>query len=561
LNFTTYLNVSRIWKCALWALVVWVVIFWRLGYPSLLDPDEAHYAELTREMVHARNWMVPLLDGTPFIDKPILFHWLQAASITALGESEFALRLPSALATIALIATTWWLGAEIFTAEIGEWAAMMFVTLPATFALASIGMIDMVYTAFLFGGVACLIVAALRDRPKLQDPGYVLIALAVMTKGPVALVLPALLVGTALLSGADLRAAVGKLAWIRGLAIATLAACPWFVWMWGRFGDQFINGYVLAGNVWYFTQPAEFSGRTTNATFYLRIFATAFFPWSIIVIGRLIDVVVDWRRQRAPDEARVLWLWLFVVIGFFTAARFRLDHYIFPMAPACCLLAARAWRSAAGDGRWRWTRVSVQIIAAAMVVGGLVASVALFEINLGLDASALTLPLALVAGGLALAFQIIRRRGLPPASIAVPFATLIAVYAVVVVIGLPILEQSRPTAPLGRWIAEHSPPNSTVGIYRVNDWQASLRYYAGRRIVRLETPEELSEFFDRFPDAYVVMIERDARRLLASGIDVREAVGRPAIVGRTGRYLRKQVWDRLVVVKRPAPKRLGAPTT
>ena len=561
MNFKTYFDVPRVWKYASWALVIWVVIFWRLGYSSLLDPDEAHYAQLTREMLRAGNWMVPLLDGTPYIDKPILFHWLQGISITLLGETEFALRLPSALAAIAVIATTWWLGAQLFTAEIGEWAAMMLVTLPATFALAITGMIDMVYTAFMFGGVACLIVAAFKDRSTLQNPGYALIALAVMTKGPVALVLPGLLVLSALAAGGGLRAAVRRLSWIRGFTVAALAACPWFMWMWGRFGDEFINGYVFAGNVWYFTEPASFSGRTTSATFYLRIFATAFFPWSLVVIGRLMDVAARGRNRSTPPEAQILWIWLLVVIGFFTAARFRLDHYIYPAAPACCLIAARAWHSAALDRDWQWTRISVQFIAAAMVVGGVVASVALFRINLGLEASALTLPVALVAGGSVLGWQLIRRSGLLPLSIRAPILTLIAVWTVVVAIGLPILEGSRPTAPLGRWIAEHSPPNSMVGVYRVDDWQASIRYYAGRRIVKLDDPAALSEFFDRYPEGYVVMFDREARNLNQTGADLREAVGRPAIMGRSGRYLRKQVWGRLVVVRRPPViKPLGAPT-
>src|ERR671929_1019194 len=89
-----------------WAAIIWIVVFWRLGYPSLLDPDEAHYAELTREMLHSGSWLVPLLDGKPFIDKPVLFHWLQGASVMLLGETEFAARLPSALAAVALFATT-----------------------------------------------------------------------------------------------------------------------------------------------------------------------------------------------------------------------------------------------------------------------------------------------------------------------------------------------------------------------------------------------------------------------------------------------------------------------
>jgi hypothetical protein len=186
--------------------------------------------------------------------------------------------------------------------------------------------------------------------------------------------------------------------------------------------------------------------------------------------------------------------------------------------------------------------------------------VALFRINLGLGASALWLPAALIAGGAVLGVQILRRRGLLPTSIDIPVLTLVAAYGVVIVVGLPILEGSRPTAPLGRWIAENSPAGSTVGIYRVNDWRASLRYYTGRRVVTLANRGELSEFFAQYPDGYVVMLQHDARHLSESGMDVREAVGRPAIVGRTGRYLRKQVWGRLVVVTRPIPRRLPGPT-
>ena len=89
-----------------WAAIAWIVVFWRLGYTSLMDPDEAHYAELTREMLRAGNWLVPLLDGMPYIDKPVLFHWLQGAAMAVLGETEFAARLPSALAALALFAIT-----------------------------------------------------------------------------------------------------------------------------------------------------------------------------------------------------------------------------------------------------------------------------------------------------------------------------------------------------------------------------------------------------------------------------------------------------------------------
>ena len=82
----------------------------------------------------------------------------------------------------------------------------------------------------------------------------------------------------------------------------------------------------------------------------------------------------------------LLWIWVLVVIGFFSLARFKLDHYIFPAAPACCLLAAHAWRLAAddADGWLRGTRLSVLAVAALLILAGSAGSIILFELDLEL---------------------------------------------------------------------------------------------------------------------------------------------------------------------------------
>src|SRR6185436_7221676 len=242
-------------RLAIWGAIAWIVVFWRLGYPGLLDPDEAHYAQLTREMMSAREWLIPLRDGLPFIDKPVLFHWLQGLSFFLFGVSELSARIPSALAALALGWFTYWSGREIFQdSRTGERAAMMFFTLPATFALGSIGLLDMTFAATLFGSAACLIVAVPRAR-----------------------------------------GALGRLRWFAGPAIAAAAAAPWFVWMWWRFGDAFVEHYFVQGNVWYVTHPFQF--RQPNYFFYVRTFFGAFLPWSLLVAGRAVDRL--WAGRRA----------------------------------------------------------------------------------------------------------------------------------------------------------------------------------------------------------------------------------------------------------------------
>ena len=525
---------------------------------SLLDPDEAHYAEMTREMLHSGSWLVPLLNGKPFIDKPVLFHWLQGASVALLGETEFAARVPSAVAAIALFATTRWAGTALFGAEVGEWGAIMFATVPATFALASIALFDMVFAAFLFGGIACLLVAAKERRSGVERIGYALLMLAVMTKGPVALVLVGLFFLGAYIAGADTRERLQRLQWKSGLCWVVLAASPWFVWMSGRFGDAFVKGYLLAGNLWYFTQPAVFSNRAISHTFYARAFASAFFPWSAVVMGRGIDLLRGARRGvRLELEEKLLWIWTLMVVGFFSAARFKLDHYIFPAAPTCCLLAAHAWRRAAADedGRAAATRFSIFAIAAILIVVGSFSSVYIFQLNLNLPAAALALPVALALGGILLLAQAARRDWKIPATAVIPAATLLAAYLVVVSVGYPVLEHTRPSALIGRRLQHLTSASAPTAIYRMERWRASLRYYADRPLDDLETEQDVRAFLSRPQPVYVVLVRREFEALEKEGLPIRMLLQHPAVVGTTGTGLRRQRWGFLVVATNEAGER------
>jgi 4-amino-4-deoxy-L-arabinose transferase-like glycosyltransferase len=553
---------ERTWLVAA-AAAAWLVVFGRLGYSSLLDPDEAHYAQLTREMMRSHSWLVPLLDGTPFIDKPVLFHWLQIASIRLFGDSEFALRLPSALAGISLVFVTRWLGAALFGAAVGNVAALMFVTLPLTFALANIALFDMVYTAFLFSAVACLVVSAVNERPRLQYAGYGLLSLAVMTKGPVALLLVLLLMLAAMAINRTMRQRVHRLNWQTGLLLVAVIASPWFIYMWTAFPERFVRDYLLAGNLWYFTAPKAFSSRVGDYTFYFRTFLGAFFPWSLVVVGYAVDSAVR-REPRSPlrPGEPLLFLWITLVLAFFSVAGFKLDWYIFPAAPACCVLAARAWIRAETEPSQRATKVAVAAAALVLTVGGVIAAATLFRIDLGVDLRAAVLPLALAIGGLALLLQLVRRRFLVLPSVAAPVTALLTVYLAVIFLGIPILERSRPTAPLGRWINQHTEAGEAVGAYGLQDWRASIRYYSDRRLIPLAEPGEVRAFFERSPTSYVMMLRSDFDELRRSGLGLIEVSRRRAIVGRAGKYVRRQVWgDLLIVTDRDNPEAFALDTS
>jgi 4-amino-4-deoxy-L-arabinose transferase-like glycosyltransferase len=327
---------------------------------------------------------------------------------------------------------------------------------------------------------------------------------------------------------------------------------PWFVWMYYALGWHFVYQYALAGNLYYITQPQSFSNRAFNHTLYVSTFLAGFFPWSIVVLGGALDTI---RRRRAamkvPPEEILLWAWIGVVFVFFTIARFKVDRYVYPAAPACCLLAARAWMSIsipdlsiARDNIF--TRWSVAALGIILVAAGVVAGFSLFDLGLELPWSALVIPISLAAGGVALEAAILRRGAVSPLLFGVVLVMLLVVYSSVMAIGLPLLERARPTEAIADSLRPRLAADDRIGLYRLEKWRFSLRYYLERPLSRLQDSSDVRQFLTT-KGGYILMLDEDYARLRNDGVNLRALSERPAVTGTTGRGLRRQKWGALVV--------------
>ena len=517
-----------------WAVVCWVQFAWSLGYPSFWDPDEATYAETTREMLAAHSWFVPIYDGRPFFDKPPLFYLLQMTTFSVFGATELAARLVPAGSAGAILVIVVWLGRHLFDRDVGRNGALMFAVLPATFALSSYAILDMTFTAFLLGGCALLTVSALEQRPRLQWPGYVLLALAVLTKGPVAIVLPAIAFAISYVLVPDARRTLLRLNWGRGLLLIAALSGPWFLYMWLRFGDAFVTGYILRENLWLFV--GSLYGSQRSMLFYPKVILVGLLPWTPLLIGRLFDAT---RGLRIGSAERLLWSWSIAVVGFFTLSGFKLDHYVFPAAPALCLLCAAAWSQARSEERHP-IGIVVGLVAIPVVLfaAGVVMIPGLDRVPLDLPTAARLLPIALLASGLAMLGQI-GRQWRPSAVPYIAVTGLLACYALVITIGLPAFEELKPTRRLARMVATTAAADDHIGMFRLNRWSSSWRFYVGRHSERLETDADLHRFFATPGRHYCAMLRREYDRLAADGFRLRIVHQEEGLFTTTGRALRR----------------------
>ena len=535
------------------AALLFVVLFWQLGTASFWDPDEAHYAEASREMLRTGDWLAPYYNEQPFFDKPILFYWLQAGGMAVAGQNEVGARLAPAIAAVALVGITLWLGTALISFDVGFVAALLLAASPPVFGLARYAILDMIFTAILFGGVSLITVAAMKDRPLLQWPGYFLLALAVLTKGPLALVLCGLTFGLAVLLSADLRRRLLALRFVLGVLIVLAVSTPWFVYMWWRFRDAFMNGYVLDENVALFASNRF--GSKFDPLFYFRVLAAGLLPWTGLIVGRLYDDVRKAYRERSLDAIDILlWCWTAAIVGFFTLSRFKLDHYVFPAAPALCVICARAWadmrgRAATPDNTG--TRLGLQTIGPILVLAGTGGGYFMIA-RLDLPNAAILAPLVMLVTGIIVTARVSFSRARLPEAPWVTLTALIATYAAVITWVLPALEQRKVIPDVGRWVASHAAPDARVGTYRLNRWSNAFRFYADRHVAHMDGIEEARAFFADPTPAYAVMTRQYLYELAGQGIQLQVDYEREGMWVTSGRALwrRREPPTKFVVVSR-----------
>jgi 4-amino-4-deoxy-L-arabinose transferase-like glycosyltransferase len=523
----------------LFVALAFIVLFWRLGVPTFWDPDEAHYAETSRQMVVTGDWWAPFYNEQPFFDKPVLFHQLQELAMLVLGQNELAARIVPALAALALVFFTGWFGSVTRSRDTGLVAGLLLITSPGVFGLARYAILDTLFTLFLFGGAALLAVAALRDRSRLQWPGYVSIAIAIMVKGPLPLVLCGLAFGLAIVSSAELRKRLLGLRWATGVVLAVIVASPWFAYMYVRFGQAFVQGYVLDENLRLYAS-SRFANQP-NFYFYFRILAAGLLPWTGLVIGRLYDDVRALIRGEQLDPIELLlWIWTVVIVLFFTLSTFKLDHYVFPAAPSLCLICARAWsdvrhahRSPAHTG----SRIGLHLIAPLVVAIGLGCGYFLIA-RLELSRYAMMVPVALTVAGASLAALANVRGGLPPRA---PWIVLTAVgvtYAGLIAFVLPALERRKVMDDMGHWVAAQrfaAAAAPRVASYRLPN--PAFRFYAEQHVTFLDGAAESRAFFDAPGPFYCLMRKAAFDGFVAQGVPLQIAYEREGLSVTSGRVL------------------------
>ncbi|WP_414518813.1 ArnT family glycosyltransferase [Nostoc sp. PCC 9305] len=401
----------------LWLMVVgWVAFGWNLGNIGLIDETEPLFAEASRQMFVTGDWITPFFNGDTRFDKPALIYWCQAIAYHLIGVNEWAVRLPSAIAAFGLVCLgfytiQWYLAKQDELEQVSRpnrryltsfIAAALMALNPETIIWARTGVSDMLLTGCMASALLCFFlgyagkegenssplhssaqsplalsvraasplgeavrVASRREgMPHALFPNkwylafYVLIAGAILTKGPVGIVLPGLIVTAFLLYVGKVREVLREMHLLVGILIIVALSVPWYALVIWRNGWNYINSFFGYHNLERFTEVVN--GHSAPWYFYFLVVLLGFAPYSVYLPASIIRLKFwqrsHWRSlERFQQFGLFAWFWFASIFAFFSIAVTKLPSYVLPLMPAAAILVALLWSDVFSDTKTRPT--------------------------------------------------------------------------------------------------------------------------------------------------------------------------------------------------------------
>ncbi|MDJ1177635.1 glycosyltransferase family 39 protein [Roseofilum sp. BLCC_M91] len=345
--------------CLVWLIAIGIIAFiWHLGAIGLVDETEPLFAEAARQMTVTGDWITPYFNGETRFDKPPLIYWFMALCYQALGVNPWAVRLPSALAAIALglfgCYTLRRFGRSTGRTQpfaiagcIGGTAIMLNVQ---TIAWARMGVSDMLLSACMGAALFAFFFAyATPERHGKQlwyQAFYIFCTLAVLTKGPVGIILPGLIIVCFLAYMGNLKLVLGEMNLKVGLLLFFSLTLPWYILVTWANGWDYINSFFGYHNIERFTSVVNH--HSAPFYFYIPTIFVGFLPWSVYLPVALFKARF-WQRRAWLSQPRshhlpmFAFFWFICIFGFFTIAVTKLPSYVLPLMPACAILVALVW--------------------------------------------------------------------------------------------------------------------------------------------------------------------------------------------------------------------------
>ncbi|HQQ63623.1 MAG TPA: glycosyltransferase family 39 protein [Pseudomonadales bacterium] len=325
-------------------LLVYFTAF--LGTHPLVTPDEGRYPDVARHMLLSGDWVVPYLNGTVFFHKPILYYWLETLSMHVFGINAWAIRLPGALTGFFGCVLVYQASRRLFGEPVARIATVILATNPLYFVASQFADMNLEVGVLIASAVLCFFVAEAGKTSRTffwRMLAWMFMGLAILAKGLIGIVLPAMVFGLWVLLFNQWRR-LPAFCFVRGILLLLAIVAPWFFLMEQR-EPGFLHYFIVVQHF------ERYSGTNFNNVqpfwFYPAVLLLGFMPWMTDVVGIVKRLPLT--RQFAdtvlqqPAGGRMVWMlliWIVAMVCFFSMPASKVMGYILPVMPAVALLIA-----------------------------------------------------------------------------------------------------------------------------------------------------------------------------------------------------------------------------
>jgi 4-amino-4-deoxy-L-arabinose transferase-like glycosyltransferase len=330
------------WLPVLLWLGIFLALFYQLGGAGLFEPDEGRNAEKAREILVLNDWVTPHENFHAVLDKPIFFYSLVALAFKLFGVSEWAARLPSALAALGCIVLVYRFAYVRWGHWTGLWSALILVTCAEFFIMARVVILDMVLTFCVTVSLCAFYQATHVDNSTQRHAWcaamYVALGVATLIKGLIGIVVPGLVIFFFVLLTKQWKI-LRRIDLLPGTLLFLAVVLPWYLqaeannagflkyYIWEEHFGRFVTNEFNRGEPWYY---------------FIFVALVGFMPWALLLpwVGKVTWKVIA--TERLDHKTIYLLLWIALPFLFFSVSKSKLPHYILPIFPALALLTASA---------------------------------------------------------------------------------------------------------------------------------------------------------------------------------------------------------------------------
>jgi 4-amino-4-deoxy-L-arabinose transferase-like glycosyltransferase len=480
-------------KIPFWIFIVIAVLYFTALRVDMMEVDATQYAEISWEMTKTGNYLEVYQYNEDYLDKPPFLFWISALSISVFGPTNLGYKLPSILFALWALYATYRLARLLYNEDIARWSALVLAVCQGMFLMTNDIRTDTILMSWVITAIWAIKECEIKRRWQFVLLGTLSIACGMMTKGPIALMVPVFAFGSDWLLKRKWKN-IFSAHHLVDLVLIAVMLIPMSIGLYRQFDlhpEKTVNGLQGVSGLRFFYWSQSF-GRITGESpwdngagldFLFTNMLWSFLPWMFFLIPALIinmrTLIIQRFRLKEGQEFLTTggFILAYLALG---SSNYQLPHYIFVVFPLAAIMVAKLLHDMIALGQYKKLLKIIYPVQVFILAGLLTGAMLLLTIVFPGNYSGIVFCTA----GIVLWLYILLSKKVKTRLLWLSICGMLVVNAILSSHFYPELLKYQYSSQMGRYLKENKLPADSIGGYQIERFHA-LHFYADN-IIKIE---------------------------------------------------------------------------